>query len=66
MVNKSEVVVNNKHYVGSMIDIDTILRTCPANFSKDITTFKDCIEKAHYDEKHLFFSLLRSTLLENS
>lgn len=64
IVNNSEVIVNSKHYKGSLIDIDTVLESCPTDMVNDINSFKDCIEKAHIEEKKLFFSLIQESFLK--
>jgi len=64
IVNKAEVVVaGSKHYKGSLIDIDTVLKELPDEFHKNADLFKEGIEKAHIEEKKLFFSLLNENFI---
>lgn len=62
--NNVQVVVNNEAKVGSAIDID-----CLFNTKQDGNTFfkeyKDILEKAHIEEKQLFFDLLSDSFLES-
>lgn len=59
IVNNAQVSVNNKTHSGSMVDIDTVITDCPEDIHTSISTFKSCIEKAHDEEKKLFYQLLR-------
>lgn len=62
MINNAEVMIENNTLSGSIIDIDTI----PENFSGSFfDNMKEFIEKAHVEEKKLFFSLLKDDFLES-
>jgi len=63
MLNKSEVVVDKSYYSGSVIDIDTVLKSYPENITSNVEILKKCIEKAHVEEKKLFFSLIQQSFL---
>jgi uncharacterized protein (TIGR04255 family) len=64
IANKAQVVVNKKTYKGSVVDIDTVTKDCPKNVHENMVTFRDCIEKAHLEEKELFFQLLRQDYID--
>lgn len=65
MVNHAEVLINNKIFRGSLIDIDTVFKKCPVDLHKNDQLFRDCIEKAHVEEKELFYSLIDEDLLQS-
>jgi uncharacterized protein (TIGR04255 family) len=65
IVNHGEVIVNGKLFRGSLVDIDTVIKTYPVGLERDISLFNNYLEKAHIDEKELFFSLLSDELLES-
>lgn len=65
MVNHAEVIMNNKSYRGSLIDIDTVIKNCPSNLHKEIESFRTYIEKAHVEEKELFYKLISDNLLQS-
>jgi len=56
MVSSTEAIVADKVLTGSVIDIDTVLDNVPDNFFENMNTI---INKAHVEEKALFFNLLK-------
>ncbi len=63
IANNAQIVVGTESELGSVIDID-----CIHDMSEDSQRFfeiyNDLIEKAHREEKELFFSLLKDSFLE--
>jgi uncharacterized protein (TIGR04255 family) len=64
MVNDANVAVDNISYEGSLIDIDTNLEPFPESAKTNFNEFIDIIERAHEEEKKLFFSLLEDDYLK--
>ena len=64
MVNHANVAVDNVTYAGSLIDIDTNLEPFPESAKTNLYEFMDIIERAHEEEKKLFFSLLEEDYLK--
>ena len=64
MVNHANVAVDKVTYSGSLIDIDTNLEPFPESAKTNFDEFINIIERAHEEEKKLFFSLLEGDYLK--
>lgn len=62
MINNAEVMIENETLSGSIIDIDTVPEKISGGFFDNM---KEIIEKAHVEEKKLFFGLLKDDFLES-
>jgi uncharacterized protein (TIGR04255 family) len=65
MVNHANVAIDKVTYAGSLIDIDTNLEPFPESAKTNFDEFIDIIERAHEEEKKLFFSLLEDDYLKS-
>jgi uncharacterized protein (TIGR04255 family) len=61
LASNAKVSINNVDFLGSIIDIDTHKEFDDLQFGTDLLA---TVDKAHIEEKKLFFSLLQPALLE--
>lgn len=61
--NSFDVVIKNKHYNRSIIDINCVREISNINYF--LKNYKEIIEEAHSVEKEMFYKLLKSESLSN-